>query len=393
MAALRADGFRLSLLVMGLMALLLGGWSCWFFGSRLTLYEVSARSRLEVSGQVHAVQAPLAGRVVKTYLELGRKVQRGDLLVELDSTTQRLQLEEVRTRLTTLKQRRASIQLVLAAEQKAALAARQAARTDVDEAQARLRKGKVLASYSKEKARRISRLHSGGQMSEADYLKAQADAKKEQASLETLRIGISRLEKKTATQQSDRKSRLACLAGEVVTLQGQLSTTGATISRLAHEIRRRRIHAPVTGRVGELELLRAGSYVLEGDKICSVVPAGRLRVVGFFQPQHSMGRIRRGQPARLRLHGFSWLQYGSIPLRVSRVASEPTSDGIRVELTVNRGPRPGVPLQHGLPGIVEVEVEQVTPALLVLRTAGKMISVSGPSGSGRPELSGAGIAP
>jgi membrane fusion protein (multidrug efflux system) len=33
-----------------------------------------------------------------------------------------------------------------------------------------------------------------------------------------------------------------------------------------------------------------------------------------------------------------------------------------------------IPLQHGLPGAVEVEVGRVTPAALILRNGGRMLS-------------------
>jgi membrane fusion protein (multidrug efflux system) len=33
-----------------------------------------------------------------------------------------------------------------------------------------------------------------------------------------------------------------------------------------------------------------------------------------------------------------------------------------------------VPLQHGLPGSVEVEVERASPAALTLRTAGQLLT-------------------
>lgn len=105
-----------------------------------------------------------------------------------------------------------------------------------------------------------------------------------------------------------------------------------------------------------------------------MVPPGELRVVGYFHPQKSLGRLRQGQRARLRLHGFSWLQYGSIPVKVAQVASEPRDNWLRVELTVQTHQQSRIPLQHGLPGSVEVVTEKVTPATLVLRTAGKVIS-------------------
>ena len=374
MASLRGDGFRRPLLMLLLAALLLGAWSAWFFGSTLTLYEVSDRSRLEVTSQVHPVQAPLAGRVLKIYLVLGRQVKAGDLLLELDAAPQRFQLKEAEARAATLKARLVAINKVLAAEQKALKVAQGAARTAIEEARAQHRVGTVVARYRKEKARRLTRLHAGGHLAEADFLRAQADAKKEQASVDTLRIAVSRLRGSKQIQASDRRARIQRLSSEAVSIQGQISTTAASISRLKYEIQRRHIHASVAGRIGDLTVLRVGSFVQEGGKICSVVPPGELRVVGYFHPQKSMGRLRHGQRARLRLHGFPWLQYGSIPVKVAQVATEPQDNWLHVELTVLPHKQSRIPLQHGLPGVVEVEVEKVTPATLVLRFAGKIIS-------------------
>ena len=35
---------------------------------------------------------------------------------------------------------------------------------------------------------------------------------------------------------------------------------------------------------------------------------------------------------------------------------------------------PAVPMQHGLPGTLEVEVDRVTPASLVLRACGRLLA-------------------
>src|SRR3712207_4487833 len=94
MHSLAADRFRLSLLGILLVAALLGAWATWFLLARVTLYEVSTTARLEVSDAVHPVEAQAAGRVQATHLLLGREVQAGDVLVELEAEAQRLQLEE-----------------------------------------------------------------------------------------------------------------------------------------------------------------------------------------------------------------------------------------------------------------------------------------------------------
>jgi len=56
------------------------------------------------------------------------------------------------------------------------------------------------------------------------------------------------------------------------------------------------------------------------------------------------------------------------------VPSEIRYGKVRVELSIARSPAFAIPLQHGLPGSVEVEVERATPAALTLRTAGQMIT-------------------
>ena len=50
------------------------------------------------------------------------------------------------------------------------------------------------------------------------------------------------------------------------------------------------------------------------------------------------------------------------------------ADGrVRVELSVEPASVPHVPLQHGLPGTLEIQVERATPAALVLRYAGRLL--------------------
>ena len=47
---------------------------------------------------------------------------------------------------------------------------------------------------------------------------------------------------------------------------------------------------------------------------------------------------------------------------------------VRVELSVQPDADSRIPLQHGLPGSVEIEIERASPATLVLRAAGKLLT-------------------
>jgi membrane fusion protein (multidrug efflux system) len=56
------------------------------------------------------------------------------------------------------------------------------------------------------------------------------------------------------------------------------------------------------------------------------------------------------------------------------VSSEIRDGLVRVEMKVDPARPCRIPLQHGLPGTVEVAVEQVTPGALVLRLAGRYVT-------------------
>ena len=116
-----------------------------------------------------------------------------------------------------------------------------------------------------------------------------------------------------------------------------------------------------------------------GSEARRVVPPGTLKVLADFLPSAALGRIQAGQPARLRLEGFPWTQYGAVSATVASVASEVRDGRVWVELAVRPEAAPLIPLQHGLPGTIEVEVDYVSPATLGLRTAGLLLGMLGTS--------------
>jgi membrane fusion protein (multidrug efflux system) len=45
-----------------------------------------------------------------------------------------------------------------------------------------------------------------------------------------------------------------------------------------------------------------------------------------------------------------------------------------VELEIERDPESRIPLRHGLPGTLEIEVDRVSPAALVARSIGRVLT-------------------
>jgi multidrug resistance efflux pump len=100
-------------------AVLLTLWLAWFFRARVLVYAVSDTADLEVDRAAHPIESQYTGRVVASTLALDREVQAGEVLVELDADTQKLQLSEESTRLLALRPQAASVEEQIAAEQRA----------------------------------------------------------------------------------------------------------------------------------------------------------------------------------------------------------------------------------------------------------------------------------
>ena len=115
--SLTADRGRRSLGGILLATALLSAWAVWFYLARVTLYEVTTLARLEVDRAVYPIATPVAGQIVGTHLSLGHEVQAGEMLVELESNEQRLQLEEERMRLAALQAQRDVLAKELQAEE------------------------------------------------------------------------------------------------------------------------------------------------------------------------------------------------------------------------------------------------------------------------------------
>jgi membrane fusion protein (multidrug efflux system) len=355
-------------------AALLGGWVSWSLMARVTLYEITPMARLEVDRAISPIQSPMLGRVTATYLEVGRAVRAGETLVELDASPERMQASEERTRIATIAPQVGSLRKQIAAEEQARAEERATTKIAIDEARANARQAEAPAAYNAAEIDRLQKLHEGGLIPEREYQKGKAEAQQTRYTAEREQIAVRRIEQEQRTRESNRDSRVRALEAEIARLEGQAASSRSAIQRLENEIERRVVRAPIAGRLGEAAQLRVGAVVHEGDRVAAIVPEGRLLVVSQFPARAAIGRIAPGQSAKVRLDGFPWAQYGALPATVTRVASEIREGSVRVELAVDESQPTRIPLQHGLPGSVEVTVERLTPATLILRTAGRLIA-------------------
>ena len=375
-ASVGRDGFRAELLVAVLAVAVLGGWLLWFLLAEIPLHEMSPVARIEVAGAAHHVEAPASGKVVAMAAALGRRVKAGDVLVELDATGEELAAAEQRALIESMSAERAALLRQIAAAEAAMIDATSSMPVAVGEAEARQRASQTVAARSRQQAGEAAALATRGLISRADRRDAAARARESAATATAQALEARRIALDARSRLGAQLLQLEELRRSLAAMEGEIETGRVKLSRLENDVERRTLVAPVDGTIGEAATLPIGTQVAEGDRLVTVVPDGELVIAGEFSPR-VLGRIRPGQPALFRPQAFPSTQYGALRARVERVASEVRDGTIRVELALLPDPGSAIPLQHGLPGTLEIEVERVSPAELVWRALGRGVDGQG----------------
>lgn len=349
-------------------------WLGWAIFARLSLVEVSADARIELDGATFPIEAPFLGRVIMTNLHVGGQVHRDEVLVELDSMPQQLELKESQVRMTGLESPLAELRSQIQAEDNLRAAEELGSRSRAREADSRVHEARIPAEFAEQDLARVQSLYAQRVVSARDMQKAQSEADRLRVAVTALEAAAGHVPQEQAARNREREVRIARLQGEIAAMEAQCESLQADEVRLGYEIDRRRIRAPADGRIGEAVNLQVGAVVPEGARLGSIVPAGRLLVVAQYPAQAAFGRIRAGQSATLRLAGFPWAEFGTVSATVVHVAQEVRDGKVRIELALAPSSSFRGALAHGMPGTLEVAVDRVSPIGLTLRTAGQWLT-------------------
>jgi multidrug resistance efflux pump len=360
-----STGFWLAILALGL------AWTVWFMQARVQVLASADNARIEVSQTGHRVQAAISGAVTASHQALDRSVKRGDVLLELDSSAQRSELEQRLADLRTGQLERAALEREISALQRVQSDQEEATRTHLEEAELRREQAQALSLFRDSESQRNIALGELGALSTAAARKSVADAEQQRREAQLSAAAIERVRADRDVLAAERSEQLSALRKQLAALQGRLTTLEGAIASCRREIARRSIRAPIDGQLGDVAAFTVGSFVHEGDTLSTIVPAGPLRMIAEFSAAQAVGRIRAGQSARMRVAGFPWTAFGTLHAVVARVAVEVRDGRVRVELAVDRRSLPQIVLRHGLTGSVEIELERVSPATLAWRAAGR----------------------
>lgn len=371
--ALRSDGLTGWTVRALVAALLLILWGVWFFWGGVTVWAVSDSARAEVRDQVFSVDAPVDGQVVAVHIERGQQVAEGDVLVEFETFQQEGERDSLAAELNGLRNRAADLSGRIDQEVQALSIWQQATNGLVEEARLRVQQAESAAELARTNEARARKLHQENLLPDEELDQVVSELEQRESEVQSQRVAAQRTERERASERADRNTQIEQLRADLRGHESEIQSKETLIESLEQQVGLRQIRAPASGTLARVATLRTGAVVDAGDELARIVPSGQIGAVAWYQPAEAVGRIHSGQHARLRLDGFPSTQFGTIPATVSVVDSETTDGRIRVALDIDTERPTNIQLQHGMVGNVEVEVDRLSPASLLMRAVGKLL--------------------
>lgn len=319
----------------------------------------SAPGRFVSDARTKVLQTLNAGTVERILAKPGDFVHAGQALVELNTDTNRANLEAQKRMLALNDMRARRLRAELAGSAtlptpgetagSAAMLERQVQAAElahhraqlatdkarIQEAQAGLEAGRVAldeytqrATLASRLAREAAPLAADGAISGAHYDQLRDSAMQAEGRLAAQHKQVAKLEKALeAAQKSLVEEQAKFTAGLYQNLEATVDS-GYDIHRKHAEAARQYhldwIRAPVDGYVQNVGVASLGTVVQPGQTLATVVPANAPLVVEADVASQNTGFIKAGQTVDIKIMAYPFQQYGKIPGRVTWVS--PTSE-------------------------------------------------------------------
>jgi len=293
-------GFSISKLIIALLAILLVIIALLWVrnGTIPALSDEITLDEAHVHGAVSSVGAQLDGRISDMHVELGDRVEAGDILATLQNDALKAQVEAATQ---DIQQRRLELDRAELADRIAtqqAEAALERALSEVEASEARLNAAHAEKDLRQSELERVEELSTRGIAPDADLetarqaaQAARALAERRQAELEVTRaeVGMART----------RLERAALRTADRDIMRKQIAEAEANLERLKARVAYSRIRAFESGVVVALPA-RLGDSVVEGDPILDIWRTDQIWIRAWIS-EDDLSHIAQGDRAKVRI--------------------------------------------------------------------------------------------
>lgn len=338
-----------------------------------------ADGRVVPSQLIQVVQASETGSITDILVKAGDEVAAGDVLMRLDPTLVRSELDTAQTEATSLRLKRARLEaqisdtpfeltapesaaLMLVAERELYNALREKRDADLEVLTARraIKEAEISAANSNSLVAQENVALLAEEMAVIEPLVekriesplsliglrreiSMQNGRTEEAANRILMAKAALLEIDNQMLARNREY-LSSAHGELADVQSRLASLETRIPALKTRVARSEIRSPVTGVVNQVLFATLGGVVQQGQTVAEIVPVGDTVTVEAFVSPDNIAFIRPNQPVKVRLTAYDSSRYGSLDGRVIRIGADTVlaPDGERsvyvVEIRLDNAP-------------------------------------------------------
>ncbi len=268
---------------------------CFALGAVLLIAACAPRERgLTASGTIEATEVKIAARVGGEILGLpaaeGSRVEKGQVLVRIDPSTQELQLEQARAG-------------QLLADAQLRLLLKGARAEDVEQAQEGLTQAQEALRMARDDARRMSGLYETGSATQKQKEDAEA------------RLVAAQSQANSAAQALKKLQNLA-RPEEVQAASARVDQARIAVQLLEKAVRDATLASPIDGQVTR-RLAEVGELAAPGTTLLVLSDLGRVYLT-VYVTEPDLARLRVGRPVTVRIDGVP----ATFPGTVTFISSE-----------------------------------------------------------------------
>lgn len=369
----------------------IGAWT--WFGQ---VNEVArAQGKLVPKGEAYKVHTVEEGRVAQVLVKEGQSVQKGQVLVQLETDlakndVDRLEKElastqsELRQMRFMLDQSRIQARLhTMMAQEKV-----EAHHVDIKKAESNSDTERSLTTQLEtevqEQTKRLKRLRPLGEAgaiaqeqifaAEQGLRERQRILTEHQGELKTSLANVERLnaelqQKQAEIQQVNLESeqQIQQLAVQITQQQAKAISLESQIKTAKAKLQQRFVYAPVSGVVSTLNARHPGAMLNPSQALAEISPANQPLTLSAVLPNQDAGHVKPGMPVQLKVDAFPFQDYGTVPGKVTTISEDTYSDEklgqvYRLEVQVEKSkiahPQKAVELKAGQTATAEVVTRQ-----------------------------------
>lgn len=351
----------------------------------------TAKGKLEPSGRVFELDAPLSGVITQVDIMSGQKVKANQKLLNLDPESTQNKIEQIKGQITTQQNQLIRLrqlqdqernQLSILQSQIKSQNAGQQSETDWEKAQIAAKKldlvkAQLGLSGAKKKLERYRKAQLEGALSQDLLENVQQVVNESEQNLVQAKIEITQAESNyqkslntfetlvsaNEIKVSEAEKSVKKIESEIASVSQEIRQLEISVKELNYQLNQRTIRSPTNGEVFDLTVAKPGSVVEQGELLISIAPQSSRPIFRGEVKSKDSGFLKVDMIAKVKLDSYSWREYGVISGKVIWISpttytNKDNQEVYQVEIELEPKSMSNINLSYGQIGQAEILVKQ-----------------------------------